>query len=94
MADERLLEEWLIKDFNALYRITEQTLLAVQAIDSGVPLSKLRGAVDGLIGQLGRLKPAFDLTESVRVSKNKTDDPITKAFEEYERERKMDDSPR
>lgn len=93
MVDEHMPDEWWIKDFNALYRITEQTLLAVQAIDSGVPPSKLRGAVYGLVAQLERLKPAFDLTERTRVSR-RTDGLIVEAFEQYQRERKADDDSR
>jgi hypothetical protein len=53
---------WLIKDFNVLYAVTRNLLLAVGTGDE----TKTARALDAVAAQLTRLKPAFAETEDVK----------------------------
>lgn len=55
---------WLVKDFNVLYRVTRDLLLAVGEGDE----SKTARALDAVAAQLTRLVPAYTFTEAIRLS--------------------------
>jgi hypothetical protein len=53
---------WLTKDFNVLYAVTRELLLAVGRGDTG----ETARALNAVAAQLTRLKPAFTDTEEVK----------------------------
>jgi len=61
---EALLGEppWLAKDFNVLYRVTRDLLLAVGSADE----TRTAHALNAVAAQLTRLEPAFLVTEALR----------------------------
>ncbi len=60
----RTPDEWLIKDFNVLYRVTHDLLIAVGSADEPT----VARALNAVASQLDRLRPAFTLTEEVRAA--------------------------
>ncbi len=61
-------DEWLIKDFNVLYRAAWAAMTAEPDARGNVD----EALFDALDAQLLRLKPAFDLTEGVRSAARET----------------------
>ena len=55
---------WLVKDFNLLYRVTRDLLLAVGAGDE----LRTAHALNTVAHQLDRLKPAYLMTEAARLA--------------------------
>ena len=58
---------WLTKDFNVLYRVTRDLLLAVGSGDS----TRTARALNDAANQLTRLRTAFAVTEAARVRSRK-----------------------
>ncbi len=80
-------DEWLIKDFNVLYRVTRDLLRCVGNGDE----STTARALNAVAGQLTRLRPAFDLTEGVRLAARETgriEPPSSDALANYEATKK------
>ncbi len=84
---ERHCDEWLIKDFNVLYRVTRDLLLCVGAGDE----STTARALNAVASQLERLRPAYTLTEGVRSAARETGTihpPSSEALANYEATKK------
>ncbi len=80
-------DEWLIKDFNVLYRAAWAAMTAEPDARGNVD----EALFDALGAQLLRLKPAFDLTEGVRAAARETgriEPPSDEALANYEATKK------
>ncbi len=81
---------WVVKDFNVLYRVTRDLLLAVGQGDQ----TKTAGALDAVAAQLTRLQPAFAMTEAIRLAEQiasgfgATKEDFARAFERVDEERR------
>ena len=54
---------WLVKDFNVLYRVTRELLMATGGGDE----TKVAHALNAVASQIERLKPAYLQTETIRL---------------------------
>jgi hypothetical protein len=81
-------DEWLIKDFNALYRAAQRLVTVEPDLRGNVDFAPF-DALDALVT---RLAPAFTLTESVRSHARETGTiapPTGQALADYERTKRM-----